>query len=137
MSGNERKQSILIYVTSCLDNEGYSPTYREIAEAVGLRSTSSVSRYIEQLKEEGKLTELDNMKYRTVGAARQISLPHRRESCNKRVQLITEKGGYVCFDCSVQKDENSEVSVTFSGILDASELTSPIGRIVQCTSIKE
>lgn len=137
MSGAERKQRILLYIITCLDEQGYSPTYREIGAYVGLRSTSSVARYIEQLKEEGKLMGTEGGKFRTVNAARQISMPTDDVETAKRIHLVVAEGGYISFDCVVQKHANSDVRVIFSGILDATQLKKPIGRVVHCSADRE
>ena len=53
----ERQQQICAYIADYYDRNGYSPSYREIADGVGLRSTSSVHDYIKQLEEEAKKSE--------------------------------------------------------------------------------
>ena len=134
MSGAERKMEILNFITTCLDEQGYSPTYREIGANVGLRSTSSVARYIEQLKDEGKLTGTENGKFRTISGARQISISADDAENARRVHLAVAEGGYISFDCVVQKSEHSGIRVFFSGILDATQLKKPIGRVIHCAA---
>lgn len=53
--GETRKQAIYAFVRAYILENGYSPTVREIGESVGLRSTSSVQRYVEELVQEGRL----------------------------------------------------------------------------------
>ena len=46
---------ILDYVNQFIQENGYAPSIREIGEAVGLRSTASVSYHLHQLQEKGLL----------------------------------------------------------------------------------
>ncbi len=58
----EKKQLILKYVTQKCSRDGIPPTIREICEAVGLKSPSSVHAYLEQLNEEGLIKKDGNKK---------------------------------------------------------------------------
>ncbi|SEE23091.1 SOS-response transcriptional repressor, LexA [Amycolatopsis lurida] len=51
----ERQQKILLTIREWVMEYGYSPSTREIGEAVGLRSTSSVSKHLAALEEKGFL----------------------------------------------------------------------------------
>lgn len=46
---------ILEWIELFIETKGYSPSYREIMEGVGLSSVSQVAWYIDELVEEGKL----------------------------------------------------------------------------------
>ena len=52
---SNKAQLILEYVNSFIQENGYSPSIREIGEAVGLRSTASVSYHLKALEEKGLL----------------------------------------------------------------------------------
>ncbi|KZB81564.1 transcriptional repressor LexA [Amycolatopsis regifaucium] len=51
----ERQQKILLTIREWVVEHGYSPSTREIGEAVGLRSASSVSKHLAALEEKGFL----------------------------------------------------------------------------------
>ena len=51
----ERQQRILATIRDWVIRHGYAPSTREIGEAVGLRSTSSVSKHLASLEEKGYL----------------------------------------------------------------------------------
>jgi repressor LexA len=51
----ERKRRILEFVAATLREHGYPPSVREIAEAVGLASTSAVHHHLRVLEREGYL----------------------------------------------------------------------------------
>ena len=51
----ERQRAILEYLHEYVDEHGYPPTVREIGEAVGLRSPSTVHAHLAQLERAGVL----------------------------------------------------------------------------------
>ena len=55
-AGKERRQAILDFHRSFVERHGYCPSIREVADAVGLKSTSAVSRHFTILEKEGCLT---------------------------------------------------------------------------------
>lgn len=67
---SEMQKKIYDYITSCIQTQGYPPSVREIGEAVGLKSPSTVHFHLKHLAEEG---------YIEVGAGkgRAITLAHR------------------------------------------------------------
>ena len=52
---SDKAQRIVEFVDSFIRENGYSPSVREIGEAVGLRSTASVSYHLQALQEKGLL----------------------------------------------------------------------------------
>ena len=56
MSRTSNKAELIVnYVNQFVQENGYSPSVREIGEAVGLRSTASVSYHLQALQEKGLL----------------------------------------------------------------------------------
>ena len=51
----ERQRAILEFLHEYVDEHGYPPTVREIGEAVGLRSPSTVHAHLAQLERAGAL----------------------------------------------------------------------------------
>ena len=51
----DKAQKILDFVNDFVQENGFAPSVREIGEAVGLRSTASVSYHLTQLQEKGFL----------------------------------------------------------------------------------
>lgn len=66
------RQKILEFVTSSTEENGYPPTVREICEAVGLRSPSTVHSHLKILQEHGYL-EQNGRKTRTLSRPGQPS----------------------------------------------------------------
>ncbi len=52
---SNKAQLIVDYVNQFIQENGYSPSVREIGAAVGLRSTASVSYHLQALQEKGQL----------------------------------------------------------------------------------
>jgi len=52
---SNKSQLILDFVNTFVQENGFAPSVREIGEAVGLRSTASVSYHLQQLQEKGLL----------------------------------------------------------------------------------
>ena len=126
-----RKQQVLEFITNYTDTRHYAPSYREIGEAVGLKSTSSVYRYIKRLQEDGLLRITDEPKPRAISLTRTIK-PSGADAM-MRVRLGVAGGGSISFDCNLAQDEKKKPVVTFSGILDASQLTRSVGEVISCS----
>ena len=121
MQNGSIKGRVMEYIAAYTDAHGFAPTYREIGRAIGLRSPSSVSRYVEELKLDGKLKTI-GQRPRTVAPVRKVAL-----GASQRIRLEVADGGVLFFDCNMAKD-----SVTFSGVLDASQIKGKVGRVVNC-----
>ena len=52
---SNKAQLIMDYVNDFIQENGYSPSVREIGAAVGLRSTASVSYHLQALQDQGLL----------------------------------------------------------------------------------
>ena len=57
---SNKSSLILDYVNQFIQENGFAPSIREIGEAVGLRSTASVSYHLKQLQEKGLLISPGN-----------------------------------------------------------------------------
>lgn len=66
----EMKEKIVAFIANHTRQRGYPPSVREIGEAVGLRSPSTVHGYLARLEKEGKI-ERDASKTRGIRVAQQ------------------------------------------------------------------
>ena len=130
MPNKTMKRRVLEFIAEYSNAHNVVPSYRVIGAAVGLKSPTSVSRYIHQLKDEGKLVAADQ-KGQAVALVQRIEL-HAAESQPQRVCLEVADGGVVLFDCNLEKKQRDVVSVSFSGILDASQIKGRVGQVVNC-----
>ena len=116
------KNRILSYVREYIDSNGYAPSYREIQHGVGVKSTSTVYDYTRCLEAEGRLSMHAN--HPTADAKR------AKTSSLQRIRLDVADGGVLYLDCSLIHEGEGQVKVTFSGIVDASQMKSPVGCVV-------
>ena len=77
----ERESEIYEYIVNAIRNEGYSPSVRDICNALGMKSTSTVHTYLERLerkgviqKESGKSRTL-RVENETVRGAQTVRVP--------------------------------------------------------------
>ena len=132
-SSDQRCEEICAYITEYVVQNGHSPTFREVGSAVGLRSFSTVSRYIHRLADEGRITT-DESKPRTLTAA---TSGDTLETVRQRVCLELSNGGKIYMDCHLEKPKSAPVRVSFEGVLDAKNMKSRVGRIVRCQTSDE
>lgn len=59
------REKIYNFIVSFMTEKGYSPSIREIGDAVGLNSTSSVFNQLMNLQDDG-LIKMQNCKSRTI-----------------------------------------------------------------------
>ena len=58
--GDETRKQIMECIATFIDNNGYSPTIRELCELTGLKSTSTVHTHLVRLQSDGLITfEMD------------------------------------------------------------------------------
>ena len=48
-----RQQEILEFIASTVDQQGVAPTFREIGDALGIRSTNGVADHVKALERKG------------------------------------------------------------------------------------
>ncbi len=58
---SKKQEEILNYIDKTIKSKGYSPTVREICEAVGLKSTSTVQYHLKKLIDLGFLNKSENI----------------------------------------------------------------------------
>ena len=66
---NEKEKAIFDYINETIRSEGYAPSVRDIQNAVGIKSTSTVHAYLNRLAEKG-LIRKETGKSRTLHTAR-------------------------------------------------------------------
>ncbi|MGG3799003.1 winged helix-turn-helix transcriptional regulator [Metabacillus fastidiosus] len=52
----KKQEEVLKVISNYIDEEGISPSYRELAERVNLASPSTVKGHLERLKQKGYIT---------------------------------------------------------------------------------
>lgn len=77
----KRQKEVFDYLSNYIDNNGYAPSYREIADNFGFSSVASVTDHIQALKDKGALENEFN-------AARSIQLTPQFEEMTFEVPLL-------------------------------------------------
>lgn len=74
---SDKPEQILRFVNEFVQENGYAPSVREIGEAVGLRSTATVTYHLRQLQEKGLLqsTGQKGMKRAVIPTVRRGQIP--------------------------------------------------------------
>ena len=68
LRANKRDEDILKFIKSYMVENGYAPTIREIGDAIGMRSPSSVHKHFEKLVAKGEIIQHpDGKRYRVKG----------------------------------------------------------------------
>ena len=73
---NEKERAICDFITETIRRDGYSPTVRDIQNATGIKSTSTVHAYLARLEEKG-LIRKDPGKSRTLQTGASSAEPSR------------------------------------------------------------
>src|SRR5690606_9788674 len=60
-----KQKAVLDYIRAYIEDHDYAPSYREIAEHLGLRSVATVAEHVETLREKGYL-EKDPLEARSL-----------------------------------------------------------------------
>ena len=127
----QRCNEVYAFIMEYVARNGYSPTFREVGDAVGIRSPATISRYIHMLVDEGRIS-IDESKPRTISTASDESTAF--VTVRQRLCLELADGGRIYMDCNLQKPKTAPVTVSFDGVLDANEMKGRIGRIVRCNT---
>jgi len=133
-ASEKRCNEVFAFITDYVARNGYSPTFREVGDAIGIRSSSTISRYIHMLVDEGRIS-IDQSKPRTISAASDDG--SAIETVRQRLCLELADGGKIYMDCNLQKPKTAPVTVSFDGVLDAKAMKGRIGRIVGCNAALE
>lgn len=76
----DTQERILAYIQKEIQVRGYAPSVREIGDAVGLKSTSTVHGHLMRLEKKG-LLHRDAMKPRAMGLANMSAVPEESSVC--------------------------------------------------------
>lgn len=96
------QERVLAYIQSEIRERGYAPSVREIADAVGLRSTSTVHGHLTRLEKKGLLYR-DAMKPRAIG----VVGPAASKDLAERVREIPVVG-HVAAGAPILAEQNIE-----------------------------
>ena len=98
-----RERSVFEYIKNSLSDNGYAPSVRDIRDALGFKSTSTVHMYLTRLAERGLITR-DGGKSRAmhmdgIGSSNQVPLVGR-VTAGKPILAQEDLEGYISFCAS-------------------------------------
>ncbi len=105
----DNQQRILEYIKAEIQTKGYPPSVREIANAVGLKSTSTVHGHLQRLEKRG-LLHRDAMKPRAMEV---VGDPNFVRNSTQAVPLV----GNVQAGCPILAEQNLEEYVTLPDVM--------------------
>jgi repressor LexA len=104
----ERQQRILVTIRDWVNRHGYSPSSREIGEAVGLRSSSAVSKHLASLEDKGFLRRGATMS-RPIDVRVFLREPQTRESDDSVSVPVV---GHIAAGTPISADEHVDDMLT-------------------------
>lgn len=127
-----RERSVYEYIKSSLNDNGYAPSVRDIRDALGFKSTSTVHMYLTRLADRGLITR-DEGKSRAihmdgVGASNQVPLIGR-VTAGKPILAEEDFEGYINFCASsvgCRPDNLFALNVKGESMIDAGILDGDI-----------
>lgn len=76
MVKEEKLTMVMDYIRRFIEENGYTPSVREIGQECGIKSTATVHSYLEKLKTRGFLSKADNKKRSmTIGKSNGVNIP--------------------------------------------------------------
>ena len=140
---NDKEQRMLDYITESIRTDGYSPTVRDIREALGIKSTATVHAYLSKLEEKGYIQK-QNGKSRTLRIGEELSAPTTRQipiigrvTAGMPILAVENFDGYVDFtEGKYRKEELFALKVTGTSMIEAGILDGDIV-IVRQQSVAE
>lgn len=76
MVKEEKLTMVMDYIRRFIEENGYTPSVREIGQECGIKSTATVHSYLEKLKTRGYLSKADNKKRSmTIGKSNGVNIP--------------------------------------------------------------
>lgn len=139
----DKERKMLDYITESIKAEGYSPTVRDIREALGIKSTATVHAYLSKLEEKGYIQKQTG-KSRTLRIEEELTPPSAmqvplvgRVTAGMPILAVENFDGYVDFtDGKYSKEELFALKVTGSSMIEAGILDGDIV-IVRQQSVAE
>jgi repressor LexA len=104
-----RQQRILVTIRDWVVRHGYSPSNRQIGDAVGLRSSSSVSKHLASLEEKGFLRRSTSMS-RPIDVRMFLHEPTTREPADDSVTVPVV--GHIAAGSPISADEHVDDILT-------------------------
>lgn len=110
----DTQERILAYIQEEIQIRGYAPSVREIGEAVGLKSTSTVHGHLMRLEKKG-LLHRDAMKPRAMGLTKEMSADTENSVCRLPIVGRVAAGQPILAEESVEDFLTLPIELTGEG----------------------
>lgn len=127
---NKNREKVLAFLIEFVRQRGYSPSIREIGQAVGLKSPSTVYNHLRRLEEEGRIVACQQKPHVPDTARMQMGQDADRENLQQRVRIDLADGGCVYLDYGIEKPKSALVDISFGGVLDAKQMKGKVSRVI-------
>jgi len=109
----KKEKAVYEYINDCLEKDGYAPSVRDICEALGIKSTSSVHEYLRKLDAKGYIKK-------SSGKSRALIIENNGAADTRRMKKVPILGrvtagmpilavenydGYVDFPATMARDK--------------------------------
>ena len=131
---SDKQQEILTFIQKATREKGFPPSVREIAEAVGLRSPSTVHAHLKVLDREGYIKR-DGRKMRAISTANEFDFSESAESdvsdnlirvplvgrvtAGLPILAVEDIEGYIPFDATHSSGEHFALHVQGDSMINA------------------
>lgn len=127
---SKMQRRIYDYIAACIRDQGYAPSVREIGEAVGLKSPSTVHFHLKHLEEAGVISKGAG-KGRAIALAEQFRQPETQPEPGDRIPIVGSVAAgspilaeeciedYLTFDTGGRGDEYFALRVRGESMLNA------------------
>ena len=109
----KRQREILNFIEGFIKGQGYTPSYREIANGLGLSSPSTVCQHIKALCEKGVINTCDD------GSARSIELVDCNEEVSPMSIMLPLSGIITAGEPIEAIEENEAIALPANFVVDA------------------
>ncbi len=118
-----KQQKILNFITQFTAGQGYPPSVREIGDAMGLKSPSTVHAHIKRLREMGYI-EKDDHKTRAITVTGGVLQPGRvpilgTVTAGQPILAVEDMEGYVPFDTESHYGEHFALRIRGDSMIEA------------------
>lgn len=125
---SSKKWRILSYIIAYRQERGIAPTMREIGNAVGFASTSTVHKYLKAMVSEGLLTAA-NAKPRSIVPACSPQSNANQSPETHRIRIDMSDGGCLYFDYRGTCPAES-ILPSICGVFDGTQLKRPVSEVI-------
>lgn len=137
---NERLERVYKFMVDYIDENGFSPSVREICAALGIKSTATAYSYIEKLREKGYLNK-SPLKKRTIVPAMKTefkSIPIiGTVRAGTPILAVENLDGYIPLPAGFDSDESFALKVSGDSMINAGIYDKDVIIVQECRNAED